>query len=160
MASATKTFSIKPAGSAYQRDLVLLQPGQLTFVVPIAGHVVALCKGGIDIDLTGHRLGRTGHPPSRGDDIAGTDQRLAGYAAPIGAFTADELSLDERNAQPAVGTAPRDHLTGRASTDHDHIELLHHTLLSVWPSKALSFTAAERYAYRPHNFATAVRVTP
>jgi len=116
---------------------VLVQPWQLTLVMPVAGHVVALRQRGRDIDLTCYGLGCSRRPPSRRDHITGPDQGLAGNAGPVRAFAAEKLPLDQRDAEAAVGAAARDHLTSRAGADNDHIEFLHHSLLGSLASAAI-----------------------
>jgi hypothetical protein len=44
------SLAVEPPASAYQSDLVLVEPGQLAFVMPVTRHVVTLRQGGVDID--------------------------------------------------------------------------------------------------------------
>jgi hypothetical protein len=50
---------------------------------------------------------------------------LDGIHAPVGALTADQLSLNESHAQPAGGSRSGTVLDGRAAAQHDDVEFAH-----------------------------------
>ena len=53
--------------------------------------------------------------------LAGTQQRLRRDAGPVRALAADELALDERDAQAALGERAGAVLARRAAADDDHV---------------------------------------
>ena len=57
--------------------------------------------------------------------LARTQQRLRGDARPVGALAADELALDHRDAQAALGKRASAVLARRAAADHDHVVVAH-----------------------------------
>ena len=59
------------------------------------------------------------------DRLAGPQQRLGGNAGPVGALAADQLTLDDRDAQAALGQRARAVLAGRAASEHDHVVVAH-----------------------------------
>ena len=73
-------------------------------------------KHGLDVDLA-----RSPRPPCRVDGLAGAQQRLGRDAGLVRALAADQLALDHRDPQPAVGQRARTVLPGRASADDDHV---------------------------------------
>ncbi len=59
---------------------------------------------------------------------AGSEQRLRRHAGVVGALAADQLVLDDRRLEAAVGGASGADLAGRPGPDHDEVELaLRHT---------------------------------
>ena len=64
-----------------------------------------------------------GDPLGLGQQLAGPQQRLRRHAGVERALAADQLLLDDRHPQPAVGGAAGADLARRAGPDHDHVEL-------------------------------------
>src|ERR1700710_2033336 len=60
-------------------------------------------------------------PPLVAEDAGGSEMRLRGHAGVVAAFTADQVLLDDRDLQPAIGQAPRANLAGGAGAEHDHV---------------------------------------
>ena len=57
--------------------------------------------------------------------LARAQQRLGRDARPVRALAADELALDERDAQAALGERAGAVLAGRAAADDDHVVVAH-----------------------------------
>ena len=75
------------------------------------------------VELAGDDLADARHALDLGEQLAGAQQRLRGHARVVGALAADELLLDQRHLEPAVGEPAGADLARRARTDHDHVEL-------------------------------------
>ena len=58
--------------------------------------------------------------------LARPQQRLGRDAGAVGALAADQLALDDRDLQPAVGQRPGAVLAGRAAADDDHVVVVAH----------------------------------
>ena len=56
----------------------------------------------------------------------GPQQRLGRDAREVGALAADQLALDDRDPQAALGQRARAVLAGRAAADHDHVVVIAH----------------------------------
>src|SRR5258708_39113683 len=56
----------------------------------------------------------------------GREQRLGRNARPIRALTADQVALDERDAQPALGQCRGAVLSGRPTTKDDDVVIAAH----------------------------------
>ena len=98
----------QPAVSSDELDPLAVQPRRLGSVAPLTGHVVALGESRVDVDGPRDRLGGAWHPPGRGQDVAWTDQGLAGDASVEGALPPDQPLLDDGRGQPVVdATASR-----------------------------------------------------
>ena len=67
--------------------------------------------------------GRPGTRSTSAEQLSRPQQRLRGHARPEAALAADELLLDQRDVEAAVGEAAGRHLPGRAGADHDRVEL-------------------------------------
>ena len=75
------------------------------------------------VQLAAHRLGRARDPPDLGERLRRAQQRLRGHAGVVGALAADQVALDDRHLEPAVGEPPGADLARRAGPDHDDVEL-------------------------------------
>ena len=60
-----------------------------------------------DVELAGHRLGGARHPPHLGEHLGRAQQRLRRHARVVRALAADQVRLDDRHLQAAVGEPPR-----------------------------------------------------
>ena len=129
-----RPFPRQPPGTAHQFDSRGLQPALLPVVAPVRGHVVALGERSGTVQRARDRFRRTRHAPRRGQDIARPDERLAGDAAPVGAFTTGQFPLDDGHPQAAVGQAPGGVLTSRPGADHQHVVCVGHG----WPPSPCS----------------------
>ena len=86
----------------------------------VRDHEVAPGERRLDVDLrVRRRLVRRVH------GLARTQQRLRRDARPVRALAADELALDERDAQAALGERAGAVLARRAAADHDHVVVAH-----------------------------------
>ena len=84
--------------AAQQVDAVVGQPALLAGVGVVGDHEVAPGERGLDVDLRGRRrVARAVHR------LARPQQRLGRDARPVGALAADQLALDDGDAQPALG---------------------------------------------------------
>ena len=113
---------VEPALAAEELDPVFLQPGQLAGVVEVVDHLVAAGEDRLRVELAGHRLRDAGDPARLVEQLAGAQQRLRGHAGVVGALAADQVLLDDRDAQAAVGEAPRADLPGAPGAEHDRVE--------------------------------------
>ena len=104
-------------------DPAFFQPGQLAGVVEVVDHLVAAVEHRLRIELAAHRLGDARHPARLGEQVAGSQQRLRGHAGVVGALAADQVLLDDRHRQPAVGQPPGADLARRPGAEHDRVEL-------------------------------------
>jgi hypothetical protein len=115
------TSAGEPAAAAQQVDPRSRQPALLTRVRVLGDHEVAPRERRLDIDLRGRRrLAR------RMDRLARPQQRLRRYARPVRALAADQLALDERDAQPALGQRAGAVLARRAAAQHDDVVVVAH----------------------------------
>src|SRR5206468_3920800 len=80
-------------------------------------------EGGGDVQPAGERLGGAWHAAHLRERLGWSEERLGRHARVIGAFATDEVVLDERDVQAAVGDAPRADLAGGSRADHDNVEL-------------------------------------
>ena len=111
----------EPAAAAQQVDAVVRQPALLPGVGVVGDHEVAPRERRLDVDLRGRRrLARAVHR------LARPQQRLRRDARPVGALAADQLALDDRDAQPALGQRAGAVLAGRAAAQHDHVVVVAH----------------------------------
>jgi hypothetical protein len=114
-------FPGQAAGTSDEVDSFALQPGLLSVVPPVRGHVIALRQGGRGVEVAGDRLRGSRRTPRRGKHVARPDERLGGNAAPVGALAADQLSFHDGNGEAAVGQAASDMFARRARADHHHV---------------------------------------
>jgi hypothetical protein len=113
---------VDPAGAAQQVDPVGLEPGLLARVVVGGHHEVAPREGAGRVHAAAvDRLAGARRLARRLQRLAGAQQRLRGDARPVRALAADELALDERDAQPAVGERPGAVLAGGPAAEHDDV---------------------------------------
>src|SRR5690554_2147082 len=113
------TSARQPSMAAYQCDAVLRQPLLLTGVGVVGHHVIAPRERGRDINF---RLRRCCVRCVR--CFAGAQQSLGWNAGPVGALAADELALDDGDAQTAFGQCGRAMLARRATADDDDVEVV------------------------------------
>ena len=73
----------------------------------LRSHVVALREAALGVDAAVDRLGAPGTRGRGGEHVAGAEERLPRDAAPVRALAADELLLDERDGEAALGAAAR-----------------------------------------------------
>ena len=90
---------------ANELDALAVEPLEVAGVVPLVRHVVALGERGLDVDLAGDGLCRAGHPASRGQHVAGADQRFGWDASVIGALPAGQPLLHDGRSHPTVHAA-------------------------------------------------------
>src|SRR5262249_13290495 len=108
------------AGATQQGDTAVGQPALLACVGVVRDHEVPPGQCGLDVDLcTRTRVPRVLHR------LARAKQRLRRNAGPVRALAADELSLDDCDAQPACSERRRAVLAGCAATEHDDVVLAH-----------------------------------
>ena len=106
----------EPAAAAQQGDAVVREPALLARVGVVRDHEVAPGERRLDVDLRRRR--RVARGVHR---LARAQQRLRRDARPVGALAADELALDERDAQAALGERAGAVLARRAAADDDHV---------------------------------------
>src|SRR6476646_9020196 len=80
-------------------------PIGLTGVVPVAHIAVPATEDTGGADRTADRLARTVDVVGIGYRDDRTQQRLAGYACPVGTFAPDQLTFDHRDTE-AAGAGP------------------------------------------------------
>jgi hypothetical protein len=126
IADAHAPLAVQPTAAPYDRHVALCEPGQLDRIVELVDHLIAPREHGRDVEPAGHSLARTRDPPDLREQLGRPQQRLRRHAGVVGALTADQLLLDDRHPQARFAQPPGGHLAGRASADHNDIELLAH----------------------------------
>ena len=116
-------FAVEPALAPEEHDPAFFQPGQLTRVVEVVDHLVAAGEDRLRVELASHRGRRAGHAPCLVEQLARSQQRLRGHACVVGALAADQVLLDDRDAEATVGEAPGADLSRGSRPDHDRVEL-------------------------------------
>ena len=106
----------EPPAPADQIDPVVGQPSLLSGVGVVGDHEVAPGQRRLDVDL-----GAGGGIARRVDRFAGAQQRLRRDAGPVGALPADELALDDGDAQAALRQRARAVLARRAAAEDDDV---------------------------------------
>ena len=120
---------------------MLGQPALLAGVGVVGDHEVAPGERRLDVDLGGG--GRLAGGVHR---LARTQQRLGRDARPVRALAADQLALDDGDAQAALGQRAGAVLARRAAAEHDHVVVAGHVGSS---SPARSRTMYARVPVRP-----------
>jgi hypothetical protein len=104
----------------HEGDPGALEPLDLARVVPVGGEGGAPRQDRSAVDLAGHGLGRAGDRARRREHGARAQERLGRHARPVRALAADELLLDDDDAQPGAARAVGDVLPDRTrADDHD-----------------------------------------
>jgi hypothetical protein len=98
-----------------------LHPVGLAGVVEVGHVAVPAAEYAVWVDRTADRFARAVDPPGIGQGEHRPKQRLAGHAAPIGAFAADEFAFDDRYGQPGGATALGDVLTDGSRPDNNDV---------------------------------------
>ena len=110
----------QPARASQQADAPVRQPALLAGVGIARHHEVPPRQRGRDVDLRARAcLARALHR------LARAQQRLRRDARPVGALAADQLSLDDGDAQPARGQRRSAVLAGRPAAENDHVVVAH-----------------------------------
>ena len=122
LADDDPALAIESPLAAKQLDAAFLQPGQLAGVVEVVDHLVAAVEDRLRVEVAGDRGGDSGHTARLGQQLAGAQQRLRRHAGVVGALAADQVALDDRDREPAVGQPARADLARRAGADHDRVE--------------------------------------
>ena len=107
-------LAVEAAGAAEELDAAFFEPGQLGGVVEVVDDLVAALEDRLGVELAGCRLRHAGHPARLGEHVGRAQQRLRGHAGVVGAFAADQVRLDDRDAHAAVGEAAGADLARRA----------------------------------------------
>ena len=115
-------LAVEAALAAEELDAVFAQPGLLARVVEVVDHLVAAGEDRLRVELAGHRLRDAGDTARLVQQLAGAQQRLRGHAGVVGALAADQVLLDDRDAQAAVAQTPRADLPGSTRAEHDRVE--------------------------------------
>ena len=122
VADRDPALAVEAAGAAEEVDPAFFEPGQLGGVVEVVDHLVAASEDRLRVELA--VAASTGTPGSRrasASSVGGPQQRLRGHAGVVGAFAADQVLLDDRDAQPAVGQPARADLAGGPGAEHDRV---------------------------------------
>ena len=120
--TTTRPLAVEPSLAAEELDPAFLQPGQLTGVVEVVDHLVAALEHGLRVEVAADRGADAGHAARLGQQLARSQQRLRGHAGVVGALAADQVALDDRDREPAVGEAAGADLARGAGADHDRVE--------------------------------------
>ena len=127
----------QPGGAAQHLDPLRLEVLRLGAVLVARHHEVAPSERALGVDAAAHGLARARRLARRLERLARAQQRLRRDAGPVVALAADQLALDDRHAQAAVGQVPRAVLARRARSDHDRVVVAH-----ARASRALSISQA------------------
>jgi hypothetical protein len=76
----------------------------------------------VGIELASDGLRRPRDTASCGQDLAGTEQSLAGHARPIRTLAADQLLLDQSGGKPSVGTPANRVFTRWPPAEDNYVE--------------------------------------
>ena len=118
-----RTWTVEAAVAADELDAVLLEPWERARVVVARDHVIAPGERRTGVERPGDRFARAGDRAGGGERLPGPQQGLGRDAAPVGALPADELALDERDPQAAVGQRARADLAGRPAAEDDGVDV-------------------------------------
>jgi hypothetical protein len=116
------------ARPAHQRRADPGDPIGLTGVVPVAHVAVAAPEHASGVDRTAHRLARSVDVVGIGYRDDRTQQRLAGHAAPVGTFAADQLTFHHRDTEAPGAGALGGVLSDRPGTQHHDVV----TIFGCW----------------------------
>jgi hypothetical protein len=107
------------ARPAQQVDAMFGEPALLAGVGIARDHEVTPreCARDVDLGVGAHRE----HAVHR---LARAQQRLRRDARPVGALAADQLALDDGDAQPALGERASGVFARGAAPEHDHVVVL------------------------------------
>ena len=122
IADAHPSLAVERPTAAEELDPAFLQPGQLAGVVEVVDHLVAAVEHCLRIEALVD--GDPRHALRLGEQIGGPQQRLRGHAGVVGALAADQVLLDDRDREPAVGEPARANLARGPGAKHDRVELL------------------------------------
>ena len=118
------------AGAAEEPDALLLEPGELDGVIEVVDDLVAAREHRGGVDLAGDGLLDAGDTLGFLEQLAGAQEGLGRHAGVVGALAGDQVALDDRHREAAVGQASRGDLAGGPGADHDRVEaLLAHRIL-------------------------------
>ncbi len=122
----------EPAAAAQQVDAGACQPALLAGVGVVGDHEVTPGERRLNVDLRARRrVARGMH------GLAGAEQRLRRDACPVGALAPDQLALDERDAQAALGQRAGAVLPRRAAAEDDDVVVAaHQRAPSMWSAAA------------------------
>jgi hypothetical protein len=126
VADAHPAGAVEPARPPQHRDALARRPGGLAAVVVVGHDEVAPGERRRRIDRSGDRLAGPGRLASRLQRLAGAHERLGRDAAPVGALAAEQLALDDRHPQPALGQPRGAVLAGRPAAEDDDVEFAAH----------------------------------
>jgi hypothetical protein len=114
--------SVEPRLAAKDGDPPLEEPSDLARVVVPADQLVAPLERPVDVDRCRDGLPGAGHALGGRHHVPGAQQRLARYAAPVRAFAADQLALDDGDGEAPLGAPARHHLPGRAGSEDGDVD--------------------------------------
>jgi hypothetical protein len=115
-------LALEASMASNQRDTPVLEPRNHTRVIHVVNDLIPARKFCVDVDLTGHGLGRARNAARLGQRVSRTQQRLRGHARIRGALATHELGLDDGNPVALLCQAPRQHFACRAGADYDHVK--------------------------------------
>ena len=120
-----------PRATAHDLDATVGEPGELGAVVEVVDDLVAAAQDGPNVELAADRLGCPWDPARLVDGLGGAQQRLRRHAGIERALAADEMRLDDRDAQACLPEPAGAHLAGGTRADHDDVELVRAHLVSL-----------------------------
>jgi len=112
---------VEPSVPADQFGSDLLDSVGLSGVVPQRDVTVAAAEDALHRNGTADGFARTVDTAGVRHRDHWTQQGLAGNAAPVGTFTADEFALDDRDSEPSSTGSGGDILADRTRTQDDHV---------------------------------------
>ena len=119
---ADTPLAVQAPVTADQRDVALVQPGDLGSVVEPTDHLVAAREHGGDVQRAGDRLSGPGYAVGLGEGLRRAKQRLRRHTGVERALAADERRLDDRHPAACLGQISGGDLAGRTGADDDHVE--------------------------------------
>lgn len=150
--------------AADQVDACALEPGDLAGVGPVGGEGGASVQDGLDVEVPLDRLTGPGHLPRRAQGMPAAQERLRGHAGPVGAFPADQLSLDDGRAQTLSAGVVGHVLADGSAAEHDQVVVRRSTVTRRTVAAALGACrgahAADFRSSRARRMAESRKKTP
>ena len=121
VADAHAALALEDRLPADDRDPAVREPGDHDVVVEVVDDLVAPRERGCGVEPAGHGLGSTRDAPRLVERVRRAQQRLGRHAGVERALAADEVLLDDRHPEAALGEPPRADLPRGSCPDHDHV---------------------------------------
>jgi hypothetical protein len=116
----------QPAAAAEEVSALALEALDRRPVVPVVGDLAQALGHRCPVRSHCGAARHQGDAAALGESVGGPDDRLAGNAAPVGAFATDQVLFHPGDGQAGVGQLFGDLLAAGPHPDHDDVEFLVH----------------------------------